>query len=111
MLQRSVTEVPLRWSETVPTRERSDLVLAGDSIARERFVRDAVTYLENFVDPTGREGILGTDVLSTLHDVAEEFKKDPLGIFNSMPTPHKKLLARMANDSTSFGGSESYLVG
>lgn len=44
-------------------------------------------------------------------DVAEEFKKDPKGIFNSMPTPHKRLIARMANDSSSYGASESYLVG
>ena len=89
VLQRSVTEVPLRWSQAIPARERDDLVLAGDSISRERFVRDAVTYLENFVDPTGREEIQGTDVISTLHDVAEEFRplrgtRKTLVIFSDM---------------------------
>jgi hypothetical protein len=42
--------------------------------------------------------------------MAEEFKKDPIGIFNSMPAPQKKLLARMADDSASYGGSENALV-
>jgi hypothetical protein len=40
------------------------------------------------------------------YDVAKEFKKDPIGIFNSMPEPHKKMLARMAADSESDGESE-----
>ena len=40
-------------------------------------------------------------------NMAEEFKKDPIGIFKSMPDPNKKLLARMAADSESLGGSEA----
>jgi len=40
-------------------------------------------------------------------DMAHEFKKDPVGIFKSMPDPMKKILARMANDSDSLGQSES----
>lgn len=38
---------------------------------------------------------------------AEEFRQDPVGIFNSMPTPQKKIIARMASDSESLGGSEA----
>jgi hypothetical protein len=36
----------------------------------------------------------------------QEFIKDPIGIFNSMPKPQKRILARMAVDSASYGGSE-----
>lgn len=39
-------------------------------------------------------------------DLAEEFTKDPIVLFESMPAPHKKILARMANDMHS-GGAES----
>ncbi len=31
-------------------------------------------------------------------DFAKEFQKDPVGVFKSMPTPQKKVLARMAQD-------------
>lgn len=74
LLQRSLEEVPRRWSQSVPERERSDLVLPSDSIARDRFVRDAVDYLAAFADSAGREQITGTDILSTMHDIAEEFR-------------------------------------
>jgi hypothetical protein len=37
---------------------------------------------------------------------AAEFQKDPVGIFNSIPAPQKKLLARLAVDVSSQGGSE-----
>ena len=74
LLQRSIVEVPTRWSEDVPRRERSDLVLASDSVAVDRFLRDATAYLRAFADPTGRDEIMGTDILSTLHDLAEEFR-------------------------------------
>ncbi|MEZ4415829.1 MAG: hypothetical protein R3E10_08735 [Gemmatimonadota bacterium] len=77
LLQRSIEEVPKRWSQTVPERERADLVLPGDSVARDRFLRDAVDYLSAFADTTGRDRITGTDILSTLHDVAEEFRVRP----------------------------------
>jgi hypothetical protein len=41
-----------------------------------------------------------SDGLCTLYgkDFVEEFKKDPVSIFNSMPIDQKKILARMAND-------------
>ena len=38
--------------------------------------------------------------------MTKEFQKDPPGVFNSLPDPQKKLLARLANDSESQGGSE-----
>jgi len=40
-------------------------------------------------------------------DFAVEFLKDPVGIFKSMPDPQKKILSRLANDSSSYGGSET----
>lgn len=39
-------------------------------------------------------------------DFVNEFQKDPVALFNSMPDPQKKILSRMANDSASYGGSE-----
>lgn len=42
--------------------------------------------------------------------MANEFRKDPLGVFNSMPLPQKRLLARLANDAVGSGESEHYLV-
>jgi hypothetical protein len=36
----------------------------------------------------------------------KEFVKDPVSIFNSMPDPQKKIIARMACDEASMGGSE-----
>ena len=39
-------------------------------------------------------------------DFASEFKRDPVGIFMSMPDPQKKALSRMAADSSSQGGAE-----
>ena len=74
LLQRSIEEVPTRWSEDVPRRERSDLMLASDSVAVDRFLRDATAYLRSFADPKGRDQIMGTDILSTLHDLSEEFR-------------------------------------
>lgn len=40
------------------------------------------------------------------YDIAKEFMKDPIGIFNSMPDPQKKLIARLASDMESQGGTE-----
>jgi hypothetical protein len=39
-------------------------------------------------------------------DFVDAFQKDPVALFNSMPDPQKKILARMANDSSAYGGSE-----
>jgi hypothetical protein len=39
-------------------------------------------------------------------DFVREFQKNPITIFNSMPDPQKRQLARMANDSSAQGGSE-----
>jgi hypothetical protein len=39
-------------------------------------------------------------------DFLDEFQRDPVAIFNSMPAPQKKLIARMAVDAARSGGSE-----
>ena len=41
----------------------------------------------------------------------DEFQKNPVAIFNSMPDPQKKLLARLANDSSAVGGAEMAATG
>ena len=35
-------------------------------------------------------------------DFSEEFKKDPVGLFKSLPTDQKKIMARLANEPTSI---------
>lgn len=39
-------------------------------------------------------------------DFTKEFIKDPKGIFDSMPDPQKKIIARLATDVASQGGAE-----
>jgi len=41
-------------------------------------------------------------------DILREFAKDPVGVFNSMPLPQKKIIARMGADLSASGGSEGY---
>lgn len=36
-------------------------------------------------------------------DMAKEFKKDPVGIFKSLPVDQKKIISRMADDTSSYG--------
>jgi len=77
LLETSLAEPPERWSQTVPRREYPGKRVSSDSLARERFLRDARDYLKRFTDTTSRESIQGTDVLSTLHDVAAELRAHP----------------------------------
>jgi hypothetical protein len=39
------------------------------------------------------------------HDITQGMFSDPVGTFNSLPLPHKKVMARLANDVSSQGGS------
>ncbi|TVP58914.1 MAG: hypothetical protein EA351_02570 [Gemmatimonadales bacterium] len=72
LLQLSLDETPSRWAQTVPEREFQNREMQRDSVSRARFVRDARDYLRRFTENEGRENYLGTDILSTLFDVAEE---------------------------------------
>jgi hypothetical protein len=72
LLEQSLDEEPRRWTQTVPEREYRDRVMQRDSVSRARFVQDARDYLGQYTDPEGRDGILGTDILSTLHLAAAE---------------------------------------
>lgn len=38
---------------------------------------------------------------------AGEFRKDPIGIFNSLPLPEKRIMSRLANDVDSSGETEA----
>lgn len=77
LLQLSLDEPPKRWSETVPQREWTDQAMSRDSVIRARFLRDAQDYLVVFTDTTGRAEIDGTDILSTMHDVAADLQAAP----------------------------------
>jgi hypothetical protein len=77
LLQLSLAETPDRWSERVPQREFAGRDVQSDSVSRVRFLRDARDYLTKYTNEEGREQHLGTDVLSTLFDVAEEARAFP----------------------------------
>lgn len=74
LLEASLDEPPRRWSQRVPEREYPDMEVDSDSVARARFLRDARIYLQKFTDPESREPSRGTDILSTLHDVAADLR-------------------------------------
>lgn len=77
LLQLSLAEPPKRWSQNVPEREFANQEISRDSVSRVRFLRDAKAYLRPFADPADRDNIGGTDIVSTLHDVAEEARAFP----------------------------------
>lgn len=104
ILQLSLEEPPLRWSETVPSREFTEQRMARDSVSRARFLQDAQDYLQAFTDSTSRDDINGTDILSTLHDVAADLRaggnrQATLYIFSDMLQSNRTInmegLARM----------------
>lgn len=74
VLQLSLDEPPQRWSQDVPKREWEGMDVARDSVTLARFERDADAYLRSFTEVEGREEIMGTDLLSTFHDVAAEIR-------------------------------------
>lgn len=74
LLEASLEEPPRRWTQSVPAREYPGREVGSDSVARTRFLRDARAYLQNFTDTEDREPTRGTDVLSTLHDVAADLR-------------------------------------
>ena len=74
VLQLSLDEPPERWSQDVPKREWEGMDVARDSVTLARFQRDADAYLRAFTDAADREKIMGTDLLSTFHDVAAEVR-------------------------------------
>ncbi|MDT8436900.1 MAG: hypothetical protein RRA92_09105 [Gemmatimonadota bacterium] len=77
LLQLSLAEPAKRWSETVPARQWTEQELARDSIVRARFLQDAQDFLISFTEAAGRESIDGTDILSTMHDVAADLLAAP----------------------------------
>ncbi len=104
ILQLSLEEPPMRWSETVPTRQFTEQTMARDSVTRARFLQDAQDYLRVFTDSTSRADINGTDILSTLHDVAADLRaagnrQATLYIFSDMLQANRQMnmegLARM----------------
>ncbi|MGH9379458.1 MAG: hypothetical protein ACRD2Z_02410 [Thermoanaerobaculia bacterium] len=77
MLQLSLEEVPRRWAQRVPDREFQGSAMERDAENRRRFLRDVRDYLNAYTDREGRDNYLGTDILSTLHDVAAEVRGFP----------------------------------
>ncbi len=74
LLEASLDEPPRRWSQGVPEREYPGMEVESDAISRTRFLRDAVVYMARFTDTGSRAPTRGTDILSTLHDVAADLR-------------------------------------
>jgi len=83
------------WTSTFGTKTASVVWEneSGDRVTDDELINLANNHLD-VVTEDFTEGM------------AKEFKKDPVAIFNSMPDPQKKLLARMAADSASSGEAE-----
>jgi len=77
VLQLSLAEERQSWSDMVPPRTIMEHEVARDSVAKVRFLRDATVLLGRLADPQERGKIDGTDILSTLHDVAAEMRAYP----------------------------------
>lgn len=108
LLQLSLDEPPKRWSETVPKRQWQEMAMSRDSTIRARFLQDAQDYLIVFTDTTGRSEIDGTDILSTMHDVAADLRAAPnrmavLYVFSDMLQSNRTIdmegLRRMPSSS------------
>jgi len=108
LLQLSLDEPPKRWSETVPQRQWQEQAMSRDSTIRARFLQDAQDYLVVFTDTTGRSEIDGTDILSTMHDVAADLQAAPnrkavLYVFSDMLQSNRSIdmegLRRMPSSS------------
>jgi hypothetical protein len=103
LLQLSLAEKPPRWSQDVPKREFTNREMSSDSVSRARFLKDARDYIgQHFAADAGRENFLGTDILSTLHDVAAEARAYPdhkttVVLFSDM---------RQANDEINMEGMQ-----
>jgi hypothetical protein len=77
LLQLSLDESPTRWAQRVPDREFQNRAMQRDSVTLARFIQDARDYLRSYTDPERQGDYLGTDILSTLHDVAEDVRAHP----------------------------------
>lgn len=84
------------WASTYGVNKTAEVVWQSGA---DRVTDRALTNLgENHIDVLSQQ--------FTSH-FADEFRKDPKAVFNSLPTPQKKILARMATDSESMGESEA----
>ena len=77
VLQLSLAEERQSWSDMVPERTVEDFEVMRDSVTRRRFLEDAAVLLGRLSDHEDRDDIDGTDILSTLHDVAAELRAYP----------------------------------
>jgi hypothetical protein len=100
LLEASLDEPPQRWSQAVPAREYADLEVASDELTRTRFLRDAASYMKRFTETDSRTPTRGTDILSTLHDVAADIRAHP----EHRPTLYMFSDMLQANPTLNFEG-------
>jgi len=96
LLQLSLEEPPHEWSQSIPSREVEDFEVMRDSVVRARFLMDANVLLRQLSTAADRSDINGTDILSTMHDVAAEMQAYPdyaatLYLFSDMLQSNRRI--------------------
>lgn len=90
--------IPDPWESTFGMRKTAEVVWAEglDRVTDDELANLAENHSTKLHDKFGSS-------------FAKEFVKDPVSIFSSMPSPEKKILARLAADCASSGSSEGTL--
>lgn len=90
-------DIPNPWESTYGLQKTADVIWeqGGDSVTAQALLNLARNR-PNLMEDTFAEGF------------RDDFMKDPVGIFKSLPLPQKKLLARMAEDAASDGSSSQH---
>lgn len=87
--------IPDPWQSTYGLTKEAEVIWEAEG---ERLLKgDLVNLAANHSSGIGR--LFGSDAL-------KEFMEDPVGVFESMPLPQKKIIARLATDTSSDGGTE-----
>jgi len=89
-------EIPDPWASTYGLHKTADELVWEDG--PDRMTRGQLEHLV-----WNRMELLTKEFTPLM---AEELRKDPTGVFNSLPTPHRRILARLAADSVSDGDTE-----
>jgi hypothetical protein len=88
-------EIPNPWVSTFGLNKTAEVLWeeGADRMTREQLINMAENHTS------------GIQELFS-HDFLREFIKDPVAVFNSLPLPNKRILARLSDQMSHTGGSE-----
>ena len=88
-------EIPSPWASTFGLQKTAEVLWeeGADRMTREQLINMAENHTS------------GIQELFS-HDFLREFIKDPVAVFNSLPLPNKRILARLSDQMSHAGGSE-----